>query len=226
MSYLVTGGTGFIGRRLVTALLQRDPNATVWVLVRRGSAGRFERLAAEWGERALPLVGDLTAPQLGLGDEQFTELAGVDHVVHAAAIYDLTAGEAEQRAANVDGTREVLALATTGHLKPVQLVSTLGVYLTRKHLGRVVREDHAPPDVGLYSATVEPAHTVSGPVIAPMSRDEGSGVTKILGKPSPHSADDRAMQLRTKPQAVPALSGASIRPIVQVLAGDTESLMK
>ncbi len=87
-------------------------------------------------------------------------------------------------------------------------------------------EDHAPPDVGLYSATVEPAHTVSGPVITPMSRDEGSGVTKILGKPSPHSADDRAMQLRTKPQAVPALSGASIRPIVQVLAGDTESLMK
>ena len=114
MNYLVTGGTGFIGRRLVTALLQRDPNATVWVLVRRGSAGRFERLAADWGERALPLVGDLTAPQLGLGDEQFADLAevgGIDHVVHAAAIYDLTAGEAEQRAANVDGTRAVIGLA-------------------------------------------------------------------------------------------------------------------
>ncbi len=134
MSYLVTGGTGFIGRRLVTALLQRDPNATVWVLVRRGSAGRFERLATEWGDRALPLVGDLTAPQLGLGDEQFAELAGVDHVVHAAAIYDLTAGEAEQRAANVDGTRAVIGLtkrldATLHHISSIAVAGTFpGTY--------------------------------------------------------------------------------------------------
>ena len=33
------------------------------------SLAQFERLAAEWGERAKPLVGDLTAPDLGLSDE-------------------------------------------------------------------------------------------------------------------------------------------------------------
>ena len=35
----------------------------------------------------------------------------MDHLVHCAAIYDITAGEAEQRAANVEGTRAVIALA-------------------------------------------------------------------------------------------------------------------
>ncbi len=109
MRYVVTAGTGFIGRRVVSRLLETRPDAQVWVLVRRQSLGRFERLAAEWGERSKPLVGEL--PELALSDETLAELGQVDHVVHCAAIYDITAGEAEQRAANVEGTRSVIDLA-------------------------------------------------------------------------------------------------------------------
>jgi thioester reductase-like protein len=112
MRYVVTGGTGFIGRRVVSRLLDARPDAEVWVLVRRASLSRFEQLADQWGERAKPLVGELTEPGLGLTDEAVAELGDVDHVVHCAAIYDITAAEAEQRAANVDGTRAVIELAT------------------------------------------------------------------------------------------------------------------
>src|ERR1700759_162856 len=107
MRYVVTGGTGFIGRRVVSKLLRTHPDDEVGVLVRRPSLGRFERLAEDWGDRAKPLVGDLAEPHLGLTDE----LGGVKHVVHCGAIYDITMREEAQRGANVDGTRSVIELA-------------------------------------------------------------------------------------------------------------------
>ena len=43
MRYVVTGGTGFIGGRVISRMLDTQPDAQVWVLVRRPSLGRFER---------------------------------------------------------------------------------------------------------------------------------------------------------------------------------------
>ena len=48
MRYVVTGGTGFIGLRVVSELLDAHTDE-VGVLVRRASPfSRFERLAANW----------------------------------------------------------------------------------------------------------------------------------------------------------------------------------
>ena len=129
MRYVVTGGTGFIGRRVVSQILASSQDAEVWVLVRRESLARFERLALDWGDRVKPLVGDLTTPDLGLTDETIAELGAIEHVVHCAAIYDMTAGEDEQRAANVEGTRAVIALArrldaTLHHVSSIAVAGT------------------------------------------------------------------------------------------------------
>ena len=134
MRYVVTGGTGFIGRRVVSQILARHDDAEVWVLVRRESLARFERLATEgdqaWGDRVKPLVGDLTAANLGLTDEAVAELGAVDHVVHCAAIYDITADEDDQRAANVEGTRAVIDLASRldATLHHVSSIAVAGTY--------------------------------------------------------------------------------------------------
>ncbi|MCW2649158.1 MAG: hypothetical protein QOE41_668 [Mycobacterium sp.] len=129
MRYVVTGGTGFIGRRVVSRLLEKFPDDEVGVLVRRQSLERFERLASEWGERAKPLVGDLTVPELGLSVDSMSGLAAVEHVVHCAAIYDITAPAGEQRATNVGGTRSVIGLArrldaTLHHVSSIAVAGT------------------------------------------------------------------------------------------------------
>ncbi|MDF0529080.1 SDR family oxidoreductase [Tsukamurella sp. 8F] len=112
-TYLVTGGTGFIGRNVVTRLIAADPEATVFLLVRDGSLGRFERLIAELGPAAAPKVvpvpGDVELEGLGIAPEELPER--VDHIVHLAAVYDMDAPEEHQRAANVDGTRHAAELA-------------------------------------------------------------------------------------------------------------------
>ena len=134
MRYVVTGGTGFIGRRVVSRILDRCPDAEVWVLVRPESLTRFERLATEgdhpWGDRAKALVGDLTADQLGLSDDTVAELGSVDHVVHCAAVYDITVAEDAQRTANVEGTSAVIALARRlgAALHHVSSIAVAGTY--------------------------------------------------------------------------------------------------
>ncbi|PRC46503.1 short chain dehydrogenase, partial [Mycobacterium sp. ITM-2017-0098] len=129
MRYVVTGGTGFIGSRLVARLLTLPDTTDVRVLVRRGSLGRFERLAQGWDDRVQPLVGDLTAPDLGLTDASVADLGAIDHVVHCAAIYDVTSPEALQRAANVEGTSAVITLAgrldaTLHHVSSIAVAGT------------------------------------------------------------------------------------------------------
>ncbi|ORM09213.1 SDR family oxidoreductase [Prescottella equi] len=143
-TYIVTGGTGFLGRHTIERLLERDPSAQVHVLVRPGSLSKFERSAERWPDRARvhALVGDLTAPGLGLR----TPPPAADHVLHLGAIYDLAAGE-EQASTNIDGTRAVIDLAS-GLGATLHHVSSIAV--AGDHRGRFTEDDF---DLGQHFPT-------------------------------------------------------------------------
>ena len=134
MQYFVTGATGFIGRRLVKALLARK-GASVRFLLRRESETKLQALYDYWGvsrARAVPVYGDLTGKKLGVSAEQLKALKGqVDHLYHLAAVYDLSADEASQVAVNIEGTRSAVEFARAidvGHFHHVSSIAAAGLY--------------------------------------------------------------------------------------------------
>jgi NAD(P)-dependent dehydrogenase (short-subunit alcohol dehydrogenase family) len=134
-TYFVTGATGFLGKRLVERLLRRHDTTAVHVLVRETSR---HKAAALWpgADRLHPVTGDLTEPGLGVDPGA---LGPLDHVVHLGAVYDLTADEATNHAANVDGTRNLIAFATAAGAGLLHHVSSIAV--AGDHRGRFTEAD-------------------------------------------------------------------------------------
>jgi myxalamid-type nonribosomal peptide synthetase MxaA len=153
---LITGATGFLGAYLLRDLIDRTDAEMLCLVRARDATDGVRRVRANLDSyglardgdvaRLVPVIGDLGSPKLGLDDAAFDALARrADVIFHNGGQVNFLAPYDNLEAANVDGTREVLRLATTGHVKPVHVVSTLGVCLTASNLGRTVRESDAPP---------------------------------------------------------------------------------
>ncbi|HEU5469942.1 MAG TPA: SDR family oxidoreductase [Actinophytocola sp.] len=130
-TYLVTGATGLIGRHFLAELLSRADTERVWLVVREQSRERLATLAERWPhpERIRTVVADIRTPGLGIPPERLEPLGGVDHVVHLAAHYDLTADDETAAVANIEGTENVIALAATlgaGCLHHISSVAVAG----------------------------------------------------------------------------------------------------
>jgi thioester reductase-like protein len=108
----ITGFPGFIGNRLVRALVERDPDSGVACLVEP----RFEERAREVATAIAPgrvevLRGDIAERHLGLSDRDYERLlADTISVHHLAAIYDLAVPLETAQRVNVDGTGNVVEL--------------------------------------------------------------------------------------------------------------------
>ena len=131
-TFLVTGATGLIGRQYTRMLLSRPEAESVALLVRASSRPKLAAMVDQWphAERVKLITGDLAEPMLGVSEKDREELRGhVDHVVHLAALYDITADDEASIKANVDGTRSVVDLAAdlrAGCLHHVSSVAVAG----------------------------------------------------------------------------------------------------
>jgi myxalamid-type nonribosomal peptide synthetase MxaA len=155
-SILITGATGFLGAYLMRDLLDATSAEMLCLVRARDAADGLRRVKANmetyglWhaadAARIVPLPGDLATPMLGLGAAGFAALARrADVIFHNGGQVNFLAPYQNLAAANVDGTVEVLRLATSEHLKQVHVVSTLGVYVTEDHLDQTVFESSPPP---------------------------------------------------------------------------------
>lgn len=113
---LFTGFPGFIGARLIPRLLELQPDTTFVCLVQEKFRAAAERSVGDLGRTheatlgRLELVnGDITAPGLGLGEDEATALhARLTGCYHLAAVYDLAVSREVGRRINLEGTRNVL----------------------------------------------------------------------------------------------------------------------
>jgi thioester reductase-like protein len=132
---LLTGGTGFIGRRLVKKLLV-DKKVVLYLLVRRASWSKaekmLEKLQGEFPDimqRVQLVSGDISRPLLLDDKAECLELQKkVQEIFHLAANYQLGISKQAAMQANVDGTLHMLDFARgCQKLRRVNYVSTLAV---------------------------------------------------------------------------------------------------
>jgi uncharacterized protein YbjT (DUF2867 family) len=129
MNVLVTGGTGTLGRHVVTLLRQSGHRARILSRAPRGHVDAIQ--------------GDL---ETGAGLQR--AVAGMDAIAHAASA---TRQPLRGRKVDVEGTRRLLTLAREANVKHVVFISIVGIdrvrypyYRTKLAAEAVVREDLVP----------------------------------------------------------------------------------
>lgn len=142
-SVFFTGATGFLGAFLLDELLRSTgPDTRFYCLVRERSSGqevstnrvlgalKFYGLEGQsHADRIVPVAGDLTQPRMGLEEDEYRKLAEqIDLIFHCAANVNYTYTYNLAKPHTVGGTLEVIRFACTAHTKPVQYISSNGVF--------------------------------------------------------------------------------------------------
>jgi len=143
-----TGFPGFLGSRLLPAVVARRPGSQAVCLIQAKYAelakSRAAELAASHPQLAgrIRLVeGDITRPGLGLDSGEAAAIAAdTVEVYHLAAVYDLSVPRPPAMRINFEGTRNVLDLAADcPRLERFQYVSTC--YVSGRYSGIFGEDD-------------------------------------------------------------------------------------
>uniref|UniRef100_UPI0003751337 thioester reductase domain-containing protein n=1 Tax=Pelosinus sp. HCF1 TaxID=1235479 RepID=UPI0003751337 len=135
---LLTGATGLIGAFLCNEILQQT-SATVYCLVRAESASlglqrlqenlnKFALWQSDYHSRIIPVLGDITMPQLGIEEMIYDKLShSIDVIYHCAALPNHILNYYSLKSANVNGTLAMIEFAAKGKVKPIHFTSTIAV---------------------------------------------------------------------------------------------------
>ncbi len=153
---LLTGATGFLGAHLLYDLFHKT-NAVIYCLIRADTlAIAKQKLNATLmnyqldllcNKRIIPLIGDLSKPQLGLSAHNFNRLSNeLDAIYHNGAFVHHLYHYNVLRDANVLSTIEILKLATTKKLKRIHFISTLSAASNFLSESSAILEEMIPHD--------------------------------------------------------------------------------
>jgi thioester reductase-like protein len=145
----LTGFPGFLGKEILPRLLERNLSTKAICLVQDRFMQQAKFALKELDERYPTIditgkvelvVGDITDPQLGLGDSYLTYAKKTTDVYHFAAVYDLDVKRELAYKVNVDGTQYMLDFCQKcPKLKRHHYVSTC--YVSGNYKGRFREED-------------------------------------------------------------------------------------
>ncbi|MEL6928237.1 MAG: thioester reductase domain-containing protein [Cyanobacteria bacterium J06600_6] len=138
-SILLTGATGFLGTFILKELLQQT-TAKIYCLTRatdpdsaknRILQNLVDYLLAEGldCDHIIPVVGDLSKPNLGLTLANHADLARkIDVIYHNGALVHHATPYHLLKSTNVRGTQSILRFACEQKVKPVHFISTISVF--------------------------------------------------------------------------------------------------
>lgn len=126
MNVFLTGGTGFVGKRLIRDLAKKGHNLYVLARSEKKVEVLYNFLEEKYHQQINIVYGDVTYPMLGVKENDLQELVGnIDKVYHIAALvkfdHDL---EETLQAINYDGTVNTLSFADKVNVNSFVYVST------------------------------------------------------------------------------------------------------
>jgi nucleoside-diphosphate-sugar epimerase len=140
MKILVTGGSGFLGARVLPTLVGNGHH--VYALTRSGSASDTVRALG-----ATPVSGDLDHPE-------DLALPAVDAVVHAAALFRFAGPHAPYLRANVVGTQALLTAAERAGAATFVYISAAAVVMDDRGTPLSGVDENAPTHPDSFSGYI------------------------------------------------------------------------
>lgn len=137
----LSGVTGFVGSHLLEELIPRNPEATIYCLVRaENEEFALERIKStflkfklvwrsEYEDRIKIILGDLTQPKLGVDEKLYEKLLNdIEVIYHMASDVSYVKPYEYIKKPNIDGMANILHLAVNDKTKFLIISSSMGVY--------------------------------------------------------------------------------------------------